>query len=576
MVMKNSHILKFGLLSFIWVTAFFPATAQKVTPITKANQEVGKQVKLFDGSLYYSTFEEKGFKFWAYDLEKKKSKLVMKSDENIGHFFVAGKTLLFSTDKGHPGQDGKLYYLDEHHKPIEIIMMDEAKPDVEPGKGRTIEVYPFRKGFLILAPVRDLGMMYRLYRYKPGNEKDSAKMFFPENYFVTQGMIVSPDEKMIIANVEVTPPHPWENTKAFWNKYSQMFIIHNDDNVQNYEKWMDHAVFHAANFKYTKRTWINLHYKEFKDKGDAVFHHSIFVVTAPSEKKGSMPHHVAEAVDSSLFMFQKKVCYYVANKNILYLVASFEYPTSYQLKYGKFTGHSFAGYKRIYGQFPFDDVLYMVTQHKGDNDYYNVWTLKYKFDTAEWLEAHTFMTVNYNDYLSATLPVTAPLSTFNDTIGNALYLDAPSAGTRKLYRLSKTGTNPIDLNGHEISNIKSIIKYWQGTLIAKQKGQGDTDLLVVNCKTGLGPICSPGDKYQEGYDFEWKGHLFFDVYTAQTKSPINWHSDGTLEGTKRLDLGDLSLHLDFSKPYVAETSIFLWGRVQDKQENRDQLFEMEM
>jgi len=574
--MKYKYLLNSILSGFILLSGLFCVSAQKLTPITKPNQEVGKQVKLYDGHLYYSTIEDKGFKIWSYDIEKKKSKLVMKSDENIGHFFEVGKTLLFSLDRGKTGEDGKLYYLDDHRKPIEINMMQEAGPDVEPGKGRHIEIFAFRRGFLILAPVRDLHMKFRLYRYKPGNEKDSARLFFHEDYFVNQGLVASPDQKIILANIDVTPPHPWENTKEFWNKYSQLYIIHNDDNGQLFEKWMDHAEFHDAGFKYTGRTWINLSYKEFKDKGNDVEHHSIFVITAPGEKKGSIPKHVGEAIDTSLFLFQKKICYYFKNKGNIYLTVAFEYPTSYQLKYGKLSGHNMSDFARVQGQYSFDGIIYIITQHKAEKDYYNIWTLKYKFDTAEWLEAHTFMHINYDNYLSATLPTGTPLTIFNDTSGNALYLDAPNVGNKKLYILKKSGANTAELNGHPMANINSIITYWQGSLVLKQRGQGDSDLLVLNCKTGFGPFASSGDQYQAGSDFENKGHLFFEIFSAQTKRPFNWQSDGTLEGTKRMDLGDLSLHLDFSRPYIMEKSIFLWGRSNDKQENKDQIFEMEM
>jgi len=562
--------MKAGLYALLFAFTIVATSAQKLTPVTAPGQEVGKQIKLYDGHLYYSTIEEKGsFKIWSYDISKKKSKLVMKSDENIGHFFEMGKTLLFTLNKGHEGEDGKLYYLDDHRKPVEVLMKEEAGADVEPGKGRKLEIYEFRKGILILAPIRDMHMKFKLYRYKFGNEKDSARLFFPENYFVLPGLFTSSDQKLIFANVEITPPHPWENTKEFWNKFSQMTIIHNDDNGKNYEKWMDHALFYEANFKYTKRTWMNVHYKEFKDKGDDVDHHSVFVITSPVENKGTLPKHVAEAADSSMFLYQKKISYYLANKGNIYLATAFEYPTSYQLKYSKLAGHSMSDFVRIQGQYAFEEVLYIITQHKAAGDYYNAWTVKYKFDTAEWLEAHTFFPTHYDPELSAVLPSSILLRTFRDTLGNAIFL----GDANKLFILKKNGANPLPTS---ISNVNYIISYWRGNLLLRQKGQGDDEQLGLYYQTGTGNFASQGDKYLADYSFEYNGHLFFEILSAQNKKQFNWQTDGTLEGTKRMELGDLSLHLDFSRPYIDENNLFLWGRVGEKLENKDQIYELDM
>jgi len=568
--MAYPYILKNGILG-LFLVASLAARAQKVSPVTKAGVEVGKEMKIFDGDLYYSTADAPNYKLWACDVVTKKSKLVMKSKENFSHFFLMDKTLLFTTDNGHAGEDGRLYYLDEHKKPLEVVMKDEAGPDVEPENGRKLEIYNYRHGFLILAPMRDMKAKYKLYRFNP--KQDSARLFFPENFFVRQGLCPSPDGKMIIAAVEVTPPHPWENQKSFWNKYSQLFVIHNDGG-QPYEKWMDHAEFHNANFSYTKRTWLNLHYKELKDKGEDVFHHTIFVVTNPSEKKGTLPKLVGEAADSSLFQWQGKITYYFGYKGNIYLVTAFEYPESFKLKYGKLSGHNMADFSRIHGQFAFDDVLYIVTEHKAANEYFDVWTMRYKFDTAAWLEGniHSSMPVNYDEKLSSTMPSASPLKAYHDTLGNPIYLGANTT----LYMVGKTGAAPVTPNGHALSNINDIANCWQGNFVMKQKG-GDADQLVLNCKTGAGAICSPGDKYQPGFDFECNGHLFFGVFTARTTKLINWHSDGTVEGTHRLDiLDDLTLQLDFSKPYIDGNRVFLLGRNVDKVESKPQLFVLEM
>jgi hypothetical protein len=573
--MRNTVIFKKCLLSLFMAAALplLPASAQKLTPITKEGVEVGKQMKLFDGNLYYTTVEENSVKLWACDVNTKKSKLVMKSKENIAHFFERDKTLLFTTSNGHAGEDGRLFFLDKHGKPVEILMKEEAGADVEPATGRHLEILAFHHGFLILAPIRDLKAKCKLYRYNQG--KDSARRFLPENYFVYPGLVVSPDQKMIIAGVEITPPHPWENHKAFWNLYSQLIVIHNDDNGSPFEKWMDHAELMDAGFRYTGRTWINLHYKELKDKGEDVIHHTVFVVTNSSEKKGTLPKQVGEAVDSSLFLFQKKICYYFTHKGNIYLVTAFEFPTSYQLKYGKLNGHKMDDFAQVNGQFAFGEVLYIITRHKSANDYYAVWTLKYNFDTAEYLVAHTFMPVNYDAQLSAAMPAASPLQTYNDTTGNPVYLyDAGNGENNKLYVLQKNGLKPLIT---KLPNVNFIAAYWKGNLIMRQKGSMDGgEQLVLSGKTGFGPVCSPGDKYQPGFDFECNGQLFFGVFTYQTRKLINWHSDGTLEGTQRLDLGDLRLQLDFSKPFISENRIFMLGHNAENVESKDQLFVLEM
>jgi hypothetical protein len=564
---------------FVMLSLFvivFQVSGQKLSPITKPGVEVGKRMILYNGFLYYSTVEDGGCKLWSCDVATKKCKVVMKSKENVANFFDMGKTLLFSTDNGHEGEDGRLFYLDEHRKPNEIFMKDEVGTDVRPAHGRHLEIYPFRNGFLILAPMRDFKAKFKLYRYNL--KQDSAHRFFPENYFVFPGLVVSPDQKLIIAGVEITPPHPWENEKAFWNKFSQLFLIHGDGNGPMFEKWMDHAELNDASFKYTGRTWINLDYKELKDKGNDVQHHTVFVITAPSENKGTIPKHVGEAVDTSLFIYQKKICYYFEHKGGIYLVTAFEYPASYQLKYGKLSGHKMDDFAQVQGQYSFDDVLYIITRHKSSPDYYSTWTLKYNFDTAAYLEAHTFMTVNYDHLLSGTMPPNPPFKTFNDTNGLPVYLGkAPNGESTRLYTLLKDGSHPIVPTGPAQTNINSVITYWKGNFVMVQKPAGDgPEQMMLNCKNGCGTICSPGDKFQPDFNFECNGHLFFGVFTYQTRKLINWHSDGTLEGTQRLDLGDLRLQLDFSKPYISGTSIFLKGRDAEDVKSKDQLFVLEM
>jgi hypothetical protein len=573
--MKKQHILEKMLIAICLAAVFFPASAQKLIPVTREGVEVGKKMKLFDGMLYYTTIEESGSKLWACDVITRKSKVIMKSKEKIGNFFDMGKTLLFSTDNGHDDEDGRLFYLDEHHRPNEIFMKDEASADVRPVHGRHLEIYPFRQGFLILAPLRDFKSKFKLYRYNL--KQDSARRFFPENFFVFPGLCVSPDQKLIIAGVEITPPHPWENQKSFWNQFSQLFLIHAGGDGPMFEKWMDHAELNDAVFKYTGRTWINLDYKELKDKGNDIQRHTVFVITAPSENKGTLPKHVGEAIDTSLFLFQKKASYYFSHKGNIYLVSAFEYPTSYQLKYGKLSGHEMTDFAGVVGQYGYDDVLYIFTRHKSEKEYYKGWTLKYGFDSAQYLMAHTFFSVNYDPVLTTTLPTASSLRIFNDSLGNPLYLCDAATGENKIIVLGKNGPATLVSAGQKLTNVDYINNYWHGNIIMKQKGPaGSPEQLMLNCKTGTQPICSPGDKYQPGFDFVCNGHLFFGVFTAQTTKLINWHSDGTLEGTHRLDLGDLRLQLDFSRPYISGTSIFLLGHNAEDVKSKDQLFVLDV
>jgi hypothetical protein len=573
--MKHSKILIKAFGGLLLVCLFVQAHAQKVTPITKPGEAVGKEMKMFEGSLYFTTLEDNAYKIWAYDVAKKKQRLVMKSKEDIGHFFEIDKTLLFTTDKGKPGQDGTLYYLDEHGKPLEIVMPAEAGPEVETVHGRHLEIYAYRHGFLILAPQQEPKNKFKLYRYAP--KQDSARRLMPANFVVHPGLCPSPDGKLIICAVEITPPHPWENSKEFWNKFSQLFLIHNDGG-EPFEKWLDHAELYDAGFQYSNRTWLNLHYKELKDKGEDVKHHTVFVITNPSEKKGTIPRQVGEAVDTSLFLFQKKICYYMSNKGSIYLVAAFEYPDNYKLKYGKLNGHDMKDFVQVQAQYVFDEVIHIITRHKAAPDYYNVWTMKYKFDTAEWLEAHMFMTVPYDESLSGTMPTVSEFRTFRDSLGFPVYLsDGPDPANNKLFKFTKNGTTRLDPNGHGVSHINAIAESWHGNLILKQKEPAmNAERLMLKCKSGSGAICSPGDRYEPGYEFEYNNMLFFSVFSAQTKRLFNWQSDGTLDGTKRMDLGDMSLQLDFSRPVIAENRVFVPGRINENEKATDQLFMIEM